>query len=315
MAQQYAKDQFENSGFSERVEQIAQICIRAWGEPEGWNYADQDAALRVVDRIERFGALVPELMVRLWSMYGFAGFRDRSIWLCDPALPITKVIDTFLSDPDPEQHRNPDGSYIDTLDEVANRGWIPLLRDPYGSIIAYATLTGEYMLVEPADSRATLLNDAGRVDTDPDSILYNTLVLGPHTYGYFAIPDDATIEQCGPLTTDTFYNTCGDLLLKHLVLAPEVAHHTSTVPQVSTLDNGLLALAGLQAYITDYSRRHTTNTTDIVDVDVTSDAAGEYSEETSQGGVPYLRQTEEEFERDFPVYFQARYDQPVTIQA
>ena len=299
-------------GSAQRIGQFLDVIDRVWGEPLGWDLADEENAATVADRLTRYGPLVPELMVRLWSRYGFAGFQDRQIWLCDPAMPIAKILDARLCDPNPDNNPEtctiPGGGCGQQGKTYISQGWIPLLRDGFGTILTYAPTTGEYFIIDTTLGRILATGSERYVDRDdPEAMLYNQLVLGPWTDGYFHEILDGTAETYGDIGAETFYSSFGVLLARHLALpdgqdfAPVIAH---------PVDPGILLQAALHAYLEDYSNKHAIDDP-AVNPYVEALSRPLNNDETHYDANAYVREAPDSFSVNFQAYCLRRFGAPL----
>lgn len=85
------------------------------------------------ERFDQYAGVVPEALLDYWRTFGFAGFGDGLLWICDPdewapvVAPWTENLDLVMG--------------VDA--------WVPVIRGAFGQFLCWGPRTGMSLRVEP----------------------------------------------------------------------------------------------------------------------------------------------------------------------
>lgn len=148
------------------------------------------------DRFERFGGVVPDLLLEFWREFGFSGFGDGLLWICDP-VAWQPAVDAWTRDLN--------------LDFGSDQ-WLAVSRTAFGEMELWGKRTGMSLTITPYSGWVQAKDRSDRMDSPRrrDIQVYAALA-GPDKESLDVYGDDdqplfdAVLARVGPVGPDTMY--------------------------------------------------------------------------------------------------------------
>lgn len=148
------------------------------------------------ERYDQFGKVVPDLLLAFWREFGFAGFADGRLWLCDP-VAWQPAVDLWTRDLDLP---------------MGTDAWIAVCRTAFGRMQLWGRRTGMSLTITPYRGWILPTDQSDRMASpeDRDDQVYAALLAQDPESVDVADEDsrplfDRVLAGQGPVGPDTVY--------------------------------------------------------------------------------------------------------------